>query len=177
MSTDLCMVRLNGFGCNQYFLCQHISTCMHIALYNCNAMFNDVYKCYNQIDASCVGRIPESVMIAESTTKGISVPSGWSCSLPPAVDSTCANFSLIMSKGSNESTALITVNLSELLQLNAQYKIWVVLGNRAGEVTASNYILFSKLTCSLFNATFTITMLVSFVIMNTFLMMHKSRHI
>ena len=107
-------------------------------------------------------------MVAESATEGISVPSGWSCSLPPAVDSTCANFSLTMSKGSRESTALITVNLSELLKLNTHYKIWVVLGNRAGEVITSNYILFSKLTRSLFNATFVITMLVSFVIMSTF---------
>ena len=107
-------------------------------------------------------------MIAESATEGISVPSGWSCSLTPAVDSTCVNFSLTMSKGSNESTALITVNLSELLQLNTHYKIWVVLGNPAGEVIVSNYILFSKLMCSLFHATFAITMLVSFVIMSTF---------
>lgn len=94
---------------------------------------------YYQIDKSCIGRVPESVTIANSSTEGIGALSSWSCPLSTTTQSSC-----VKSSTSNKTTSLITIDLSQLLQPNFHYKLWVVLGNPAGDVIADNYISFSK---------------------------------
>ena len=109
---------------------------------------NDVNIYHYQIDKSCAGRVPESVMIAESATEDDDTLSGWSCPLSTTMQSTCVNFPLTESAGSSKTTSLITINLSKLLQPNFHYKVWVILGNHAGDVTTDNYVPFSELAHS-----------------------------
>lgn len=108
------------------------------------------YKSHHQIDKSCVGRIPDSVSIAEKAAEGDLAIGGWSCPLPTALQPNCASFPITESEKKNISASLITINLSQLLKHNFHYKIWIFLSNLAGDVLADNYISvseFAAFTC------------------------------